>query len=773
MVLSAIVVSKMNSSAPPPESGQYATSQQRPFFYAQPTAQLPFPNPWYLAQLYNPYCISGPGYRGGNPYMPYYSVPLHEYPGFYVPQQQMNLRMNRRPYFNPHPPAPMFYHATRFRHYASPGRRTETKETQTDPRQPEYIPKKHPGTEREDCDKGNAVSHSSGISTENGHLPETAETTMSPVTAMPERDFVKNACNSAQYRNMPPGSFAYEKEEVRIEYGSGSPAAIQMWKSYKETIPIYDVAVVKEIPENVVQRDLFCEGVLYGPHTEENIAVQSISFTNTEERKQLPPPKLCLDEVHETETQTFVQDGEPRPESAKQDKQNSRPKIPLEGESQSILAEHVDAACTVYDVHQAIHDSEETDTSEEASEELLVGLDTCPENVTQSESVCNGEIKVANASVWVEDSVQKFIPSPSWVAWIENQETNYDYDVYMSQRRQKRPSILSITSDELSSRDEGSSMDNGSVSYFVPDYMLRKGLYAFRRSAESSEKEKIQSGGSLKEDDVPVKHASSRYEKGCGPSIGQNVKGVSSRSRKIGVPIRDLNKRKLYSVKKKPRKSQSLSEPEDSEEYWVLEEENLHKFEKDETDEEYYFEEDRPNEQLDFCKTNFFKQIAQQRILWKPPKGAFPAHLVGWPVREKLKVKKKSLTETLEQAHKLKACDYAKYEKPERGYKEVTDLKKPQHKTGGKSQKKTSGATVEEYWVGRGAKPKFTEPAYYLQDTTKSQEQDKPPKKKGTRKSSSKRKQARTDTEEIETWEIPRSFLYRGHGLRKGGTRKK
>ncbi|XP_077314586.1 uncharacterized protein LOC143934857 [Lithobates pipiens] len=203
----------MNSSAPPPESGQYSASQQRPFFYAQPTAQLPFPNPWYLAQLYNPYCISGPGYRGGNPYMPYYSVPLHEYPGFYVPQQQMNLRMNRRPYFNPHPPSPMFYHATRFRHYASPGRRTETKETQTDPRQPEYVPKKHPGTERDDSDKENAVSHSSGISTENEHIPEIAETTMSPVTAMPERDFHKNACNSAQYRNMPPGSFAYEKEE--------------------------------------------------------------------------------------------------------------------------------------------------------------------------------------------------------------------------------------------------------------------------------------------------------------------------------------------------------------------------------------------------------------------------------------------------------------------------------------------------------------------------------------------------------------------------------
>ncbi|KAM5157251.1 uncharacterized protein ACMZJ9_008598 isoform 1-T2 [Mantella aurantiaca] len=770
----------MNSSAPPPESGQYPTSQQRPFFYAQPTAQLPFPNPWYLTQLYNPYCIPGPGFRGGNPYVPYYSVPLHEYPGFYVPQHQMNLRMNRRPHFNPHPPSPMFYHATRFRHYTSPGRKTETKETQTDPRQPEYVPKNHPGTEK-DCDKGNVVSHSSGISTENDHNLESVEMTMSPVTAMPERDFHKNACNSAQYRNMPPGSYAYEKEEVRIEYGSGSPAAIQMWKSYKETIPIYDVAVVKEIPENVVQRDLFCEGVLYGPHPEEEIAVQSISFTNPEEQKQLPPPKLCLDEGHETETLTsLVQNKSLRPETTKQDKQNQRPKIPLEGEPQSVLAEHVDFAHPFYDVKQAVtqdseandvtQESEENDSSEEAaSEELLIGLETHQEKSIQNQSVHNGELEVANASVWVEDSVQKFMPSPSWLAWLENQEANYDYDMYMSQRKQKRPSVLSITSEELSSRDEGSSMDNGTVSYFVPDYMLRKGMYAFRRSAESSEKEKIQSGGSLKEDDMPAKNTNSRYEKSSGPSVGQNV---SSRSRKIRVPIRGLNKRKLYSVKKKPRKSQSLSEPEDSEEYWVLEEENLHNFEQDETDEEYYFQEDQPHEQLDFGKTNFFKQIAQQRILWKPPKGAFPAQLIGWPAREKLKVKKKSLTEALEQVHRLKACDYANYEKPERGYKEVIEQKKPQQKMGGKHQKKTSGATVEEYWVGRGAKPKFTEPAYYLQDASKIKEQDKPPKKKGTRKSS-KRKQARTDTEEIEAWEIPRSFLTRGHSLRKGGTRKK
>ncbi|XP_075067389.1 uncharacterized protein LOC142157714 [Mixophyes fleayi] len=755
----------MNTAAPPPENGQYSTSQQRPFFYAQPTAQLPFPNPWYLSQLYNPYCMPGTGYRGGNPYFPYYSVALHEYPGFYVPQHQMNMRMNRRPHFNPNPPSPMFYHATRFRHYSSPGRRTETKETQTDPRQPEYVPKKHQVTESKVCDAGNQVSNSSGISTENENSTENVGMTILPATTLPERDFHKNACNSSQYRNMPPGSYAYEKEEVRIEYGSGSPAAIQMWKSYKETIPIYDVAVVKEIPENVVQRDLYCEGVLYGPRPEgEEIAVQSVAFSSKDECKQSPSPKLCLDAVQETETlSSLVQTREQRLEASKPDKQSLKLKTSVEDEPQSVLLEHIEAVHPIFDAQE---DSEGSDASEEAAS----GPDISPEKVIQSQSVCNGGLNVANTSVWADDTVQKILPSPTWLACFDNVETNYDYDMYMSQRKQKRPSILSVTSEELSSKDEGSSMDNASVSYFVPDYMLRKGLYAFRKNAGSSERERIQSSGSLKEDELPVKHASSQYS-----SSRLKVRDVSSRSRPIGVPVRGLSKRKLYSVKKKPRKSQSLSEPEDSEEYWVLEEENVHDFDIDDQseDEEYYFQENIPNQQLDLGKGNFFKQIAQKRILWKPPKGAFPAQLVGWPVKEKLKVKKKGACEALGQVHRLKQCEYSDYEKPDRGYKEMTEQKKSLQKpVGGKPQKKTPGATVEEYWVGRGAKPKFCKPAYYLQDPAKIKEQDKPPKKKGTFKSS-KRKQTRIDAEEIEAWEIPRSLLYRGQTLRRGGTKKK
>ncbi|XP_075128320.1 uncharacterized protein LOC142201375 [Leptodactylus fuscus] len=766
----------MNTAAPTPENGQYSTTQQRPFFYAQPTAQLPFPNPWYLNQMYNPYCIPGPGFRGGNPYFPYYSVALHEYPGFYVPQHQMNMRMSRRPHFNPHPPSPMFYHATRFRHYSSPGRRTETKETQTDPRQPEYVAKKHLGTDSRDCGVGNLVSQSSGVSTENENNLENVEMTISPAPVLSEKDFHKNSCNPSPYRNMPPGSYAYEKEEVRIEYGSGSPAAIQMWKSYKETIPIYDVAVVKDIPENVVQRDLFCEGVLYGPHAEgEDIAVQSLCFSNKEEGKQsMPPTLISIDGVQESETQTTISKSR---EQSEQAKQHIKVKPSIECERQPVLVEQVEVVCPVYDVQQGANDQEDSegnDASEEAgNEERIIGPDILTEKLLSNQSVCNGEVKVTNTSVWAEDSVQKFVPSPAWLACFDNIETNYDYDLYMSRRKQKRPSILSITSEELSSRDEGSSIDNASVSYFVPDYMLRKGLYAYRKHAESTEREKIQSSGSLKEEDVSLKHASSQYEKSYSSS-GLKVRDVSSKNRKIGVPVRGLSKKKLYSIKKKPRKSQSLSEPEDSEEYWVVEEENLRDDDDQSDEEEYYYQECLPHEQLELCKGgNYFKQIAQKRILWKPPKGVFSAQLVGFPVRERLRVKKKGASEALGQMHRLKQCDYVTYEKPERGYKEVTEQKKSLQKPmGGKSQKKTSGTTVEEYWVGRGAKPKFSESAYYLQDPAKIKEQDKPPKKKGTLKSF-KRKQNRTDTEEIEAWEMPRSLLYRGRSLRKSGTKKK
>ncbi|XP_053570412.1 uncharacterized protein LOC128660534 isoform X2 [Bombina bombina] len=763
----------MNTTAPPPpENGQYSANQQRPFFYAQPTAQLPFPNPWYLGQLYNPYCMPGPGYRGGNPYYPFYSLALHEYPGFYVPQHQMNARLNRRPHFNPHPPSPMFYHATRFRHYSSPGKRTETKETQTDQRLPDYVPKKHTGTDGNGSDGRSTECQSSGVSsTQNDSNLETVEMSLSPVSAAQERDFHKNACNSSQYHTMPPGSYAYEKEEVRIEYGGGSPA-IQMWKSYKETIPIYDVAVVKEMPESVVQRDLYCEGVLYGPRTErEELSVQSVAFSNEEETSL--PHSMCLNDVQETETQTTVVSNKP----------NLKLKAAVELESENMMLHH-DVASPVYIVQQALSPEnweDDYNTIEEAKTdpELIVGQDPISETQYQGPYNFNEVPELASkTSMWEEDPVEKFVPSPSWVACFDNVETNYDYDLYMAQRKQKRPSILSITSEELSSRDEGSSMDNASVSYFVPDYMLRKGIYSFRKSSDGSDREKIQSSGSLKED-IAVKHDSSQYKN---HASGIKVKNVSSRGRKLGVPVRTLNK-KLYSLKKKPRKSQSLSEPEDSEEYWVVEEENYEEeLDEDDSDEgEFYIQETIPFSQLNISKGSFFKQIAQKRILWKPPKGTIATPLIGWPVKEKLKVKKKGAYEALGQVHRQKdyeVYDYASYDekqssKTERGFQEMSEQKKSMQKSmGGKLQKKTTGPVVEEYWVGRGAKPKFPEPAYYLQDPTKVKEPVNSSKKKGSLKSS-KRKQTRIDPEEIDEWEVPKTYLYRGHGIRRGGTGKK
>ncbi|XP_018079077.2 bucky ball [Xenopus laevis] len=722
----------MNTTAPPPENGQYSTNQPRPFFYAQPTAQLPFPNPWYLGQLYNPYCIPGPGFRGGNPYVPYYSVALHEYPGYFVPQLQMNTRMSRRPHFNPHPPSPMFYHATRFRHYSSHGRRTETKETQTDPRQQECASKRQQSSDCKSCDVGNVVYHSSGISS-TGNDSNLENVEMSLSTSTRERDFHKNACNVTKYRDMPPGSYAYEKEEVRI---------------------------VKELPENVVQRDLFCEGVLCGPHAEgEDLAVQSIAFSNKDEYKNSLPPKLCIDAVQETETQTtIVQTREPRNETSRQRMQSLNVKATVDADSPTMVMEHVEVVGPGYDDPQVSVPKDSCEHNLITNDQLIEGSDGCPEQQgIANESTCNGEVKLANKSnMWTEDSIEKCMPSPTWLACFENIDANYDYDVYSSQRKQKRTSVLSITSEELSSRDEGSSVDSVSVSYFVPDYFLRKGLYAFRKTTEDLEREPIKSGGSLKEDEILLKQCSNQYDKKYRTSAVK-AKDVSRRCRKIGVSLKDLNRRKLYSVKKKP-KSQSLSEPEDSEEYCVMEEEDLQNHDKgdeDDSDEdEYYFQESLPHGQVDIGKGSIFKQIAQNRILWKPPKGMIPAQLIGWPVREKQVCRLKDYD----------GSDYTIYDKQlaklNRGFKEISEQKKSLQKSvGGKVQKKTTGTAVEEYWVGRGAKPKFPEPAYYLQDPAKIKTQDKPPKKKGALKSS-KRKQTRTDPEEVETWEIPRSLLY-------------
>ncbi|KFP74367.1 hypothetical protein N311_02273, partial [Apaloderma vittatum] len=613
------------------ESGSYSTNNTRPFFYAQPTAQQHFPNPWYLSHAYNPYWVPAQGFRNGNPCFPFYSVALHEYPGFFVPQHPVHARINRRPYFNGPQPSPMFYHATRFRHYSTPGKKMETKETQTDPRQPENKQKKHQDihTETKGCDAGNKACVSSGIGTETESTSEKQDSSGSSIVV--DREFHnKSPSSSTQYRNLPSGSYAFEKEEVRIEYGNGSPA-IQLWKSFKETIPLYDVASGKPVPENIVQRDLFslssCEGVIYSPREGEKM----VPGASLDERRGVFSSKQSVETVPEKE----VQNNEVKLDAEKQVTTSQQAKSPP-GETMAVqmveLARSVgkDQPVVRQDVIMAKKSSSKKSTASKTSQEelsfiqqagLLPSSMEAMSDLSFQQKKLNLSHSVTNESqtdksMWCDESTEKYVPSNSWLACLDSVDANYTHDVCLPQK--KRQSVLSLSSDDMSSREEGSSID-APVSYIVPDYVLQKSMYTFQKSTEGLEK--IKSGGSLNENEVVGREEmNSLNDQDMRNSSTMKIKETY---RKLGALPRSSSQKKINSLKKKA--ARSLSEIEDSEEYSVRGEEERRDGEEEEEEEEDD-DMERPLERnIQFHPYGFltpstgrFYQVGQ-RVLWKPP----------------------------------------------------------------------------------------------------------------------------------------------------------
>lgn len=591
------------------------------------------------------FCHQCLGFRSGNPYFPFYSVALHEYPGFFVPQHPVHARINRRPYFNAAPPSPMFYHATRFRHYNSPGKKMETKETQTDPRQPESKQKKHQDIriETKGCDAGNLACVSPGIGTETESTSEKQDSFGSSIVV--DREFHnKNPASSTQYRNLPTGSYAFEKEEVRIEYGNGSPA-IQLWKSFKETIPLYDVASGKPVPENIVPHDLFslssCEGMIYGPHEGEKM----VPGASLDERKAVVTSKQGTETVQEKDVQN---------NEVKLDVEKLAKSPPGETMAMQIteLARSVgvDQPVVRQDVVIAKKSSTKRSAGSKTSQEepsfsqqagllpsnMEVMSDFQQKKLNLSHSAANES--QTEKSIWCDKSIEKFSPSSSWLACLDSMDTNYN--VCLPQR--KRQSVISLSSDDMSSREEGSSIDNAPVSYFVPDYVLQKSTYTFQKSTEGLDKGQIKSSGSLNVDEVVGKEQVNSLNDQDANSSNTNIKEAPSKSRKLGTLSRSSSRKEMDSLNKKATKS--LSEIEDSEEYSVKGEEededgeDEYEEEEDDMDEiEYFFQEAPPYGILRPSKGSFYQ--VGQRVLWKPPKNAVPAQLISWPAQEKIKTR--------------------------------------------------------------------------------------------------------------------------------------
>uniref|UniRef100_A0A8C4U4A5 Uncharacterized protein n=1 Tax=Falco tinnunculus TaxID=100819 RepID=A0A8C4U4A5_FALTI len=686
------------------------------------------------------------GFRTGNPYFPFYSVALHEYPGFFVPQHPMHARTSRRPYFNAPPPSPMFYHATRFRHYSTSGKKMETKETQTDPRQPENKQKKHQDIhiETKGCDAGNMACVSSGIGTETESTSEKQDSSGSSI-AVDRECHNKSPSSSTQYRNLPTGSYAFEKEEVRIEYGNGSPA-IQLWKSFKETIPLYDVASGKSVPENIVQRDLFsvssCEGMVYGPHEGEKM----VTGASLDERKAVLSSKQGVETVQEKE----VQNNEVKLGAKKQANASQRAKSPP-GETMAMqIAElarpvGIDQPVVIQDVVVAKKSSSKKPTSSKASREepsfvQQTGLPPSGMEVMSDLSFQQKKLNLSHnttnesqtdKSIWCDESTENYVPSNSLLGCLDGTNTNYNYDVCLPQR--KRQSVLSLSSDDMSSREEGSSTDNAPVSYFVPDYVLQKSMYTFQKSTEGLEKEKIKTGGSLNEEEVVVREQmNSLNDQDVKNSSTVKIKEASSKGRKLGTLPRSPSWKKVNSLKKKA--SKSLSEVEDSEEHSVKgeeEDEDGADEEDDATDEtEYFFQEATQYGILMPSKGSFYQ--VGQRVLWKPPENAIPAQLISWPAQKKIKTRS-GLGKNIGVVYKTKEKEQDEVIYSDCGY---YGRKRSTARRGGPEHQQTLQKVLE------GCPPLVK------------------PKKKRIGKPPSKRRDMRCEAEEV--WEMPKSSVCKG-----------
>ncbi|XP_057876623.1 uncharacterized protein LOC131081459 [Melospiza georgiana] len=775
------------NSAPTSESGSYSTNHPGPFIYAQPSAQQPYPNPWYLSYAYSPYCIPAPGFRSGNPYFPFYSVALHEYPRFFVPQHPVHARINRRPYFNAAPPSPMFYHATRFRHYNSPGKKMETKETQTDPRQPESKQKRHQDirTETKGCDAGNTACVSPGIGTETESTSEKQNSFGSSIVV--DREFHnKNPASSTQYRNLPTGSYAFEKEEVRIEYGNGSPA-IQLWKSFKETIPLYDMASGKPVPENIVPRDLFsvssCEGMIYGPHEGENM----LPGASLDERKAVVTSKQGAEAVQEKD----VQSNEVKLDAEKMAK--SPP-----GET---MAVQITELARSVGVDQPVVIAKKSNTKRSAGSKtsqeepgFIQQAGLLPSNMEVMNDIQQKKLNLSHSatnesqtekSIWCDKSVEKFAPSSSWLTCLDGMDTTYN--ACLPQR--KRRSVISLSSDDMSSGEEGSSTDNAPVSYFVPDYVLQKSMYTLQKSTEGSEQ--IKSGGSPNVDEVVGKEQVNSLNDQDVDSSNTKIKETSSKGRKLGAISRSSSRKEVDPPNKKATKS--LSEVEDSEEYSVKEEEEDEdgedEYEEDEDDDmdeiEYFFQEAPPYGILRPSKGNFYQ--VGQRVLWKPPTNAVPAQLISWPAQEKIKTRS-GLVENIGVVYKPKKREQDEVVYSDYGYygrkRPMTRREGLEHQRllrkflRGRLLRENMGIPPEEYWIRSGAKPRFTSQIRgSFSPPARSKEQVCPPlvkaKKKRMGKPPSKGRDTRHEVEEAEMWELPKHSVHKGHGTKKSLSKKR
>ncbi|XP_062898702.1 uncharacterized protein LOC134343845 isoform X2 [Mobula hypostoma] len=390
---------------------------------------------------------------GGSLYYPVCPMP---FPRSYGPQSPMAHTNLRRPYFNSFVARPAFYHSARFRHY--PFRRnvtnsevqTDTSETNpTQPKRTDVV------TETTACSSQAAVLRD--------QQPPGTESASNPVEILQERGLqqgLQGESNETEEtavtaKSTKTGGYALQKEKIRIECSEGAPS-INVWRSFEATVPLYNT------PNKKVEDGIQCEvwsvsacdsGVpFYGPFEADKI----IKKTEVPEERTLP-----------SKSQRILQDSNKFPETGFETRTKDEAlSCPGRlGKVDSLLSRN-NKSCKFL-ANEFVPEVSEKSPLHRSPSRLVRQCGMEEKNATNKENEPISSTEPLNEEKVCEllksdvslESAEEYIPSASVLAWLQDKARSSYCKSGLSPTLQHQPGDPSGSFEEISSKDEESSLD--------------------------------------------------------------------------------------------------------------------------------------------------------------------------------------------------------------------------------------------------------------------------------------------------------------------------
>ncbi|XP_007899090.2 uncharacterized protein LOC103183429 [Callorhinchus milii] len=761
----------------------------RPFFLPPMQTQPMFSPPvshFVHPAAFQPYFYPSLEYGGGLGL--YYPVCPMQYTRSFSPHSPMPHTGYRRPYFNSSFIArPTFYQTTRFRHYNPVRRNVTNTEVQTDTNETNRGQTKRadPATEsarsaKQTTETRREPSRSAGAAPAAGAAGAAAgEERPSPhADTRKEPSAAEQSGGAGEARSAQAGSYAFQKEEIRIECSEGAPS-INVWRSFEATVPIYNATPSKQAEERIqceVWSVSACDGAVpfYSPFVEGDTGTQRAQAPGEEAGGAaapqarvpglLPAPSQCPQNgCSECEAKGAA--GRP-PASADPDPRETNESQKPAGKGSS-------------DKPAQPRGRGERERERERGAETDV-RPLCP-SPRREEPTCE---VMPSDSPGSAESGDEYVPSSSVLAWLRQHARQYRWAPHLPQAVRDRPGIFSGSFDEMSSKDEeSSSLDffdaiplSNQVSYShlmyqpaplqLPEVSASDPtLAAAGNQLESRcafDREKVICSACHKEaypDPPSESYAECRYhslsrslEREGSLTPGEQAPAGSAPTGHRSRKSRRFSVDSFGSKTKKKSRHSSDSEPT-----------------QEEPDEEYGGFGASPAEKGQGAAI----PGSSRKALLRRTSKLTAMQTCKRPVQDKLKGRKRG-AELVEGAVGRREAARLDSElqrawqaaKPERKRKEK---KKCVQKA--MSVQNESEETADEYWNKVGAKPKSIAHSLDAEDSVK--EYEKPQQKVRTIYKSNPPKRATKEPNEAEIWESARSHGLQGNAVRRGRTKKR